>query len=265
VSLLPPLLTTALAVAAVGSGGCVSQGALPSSLPTPLERHIQLERASLTLHLAPAGHAHRKLLLLYATGDAGWRGKDRQVFDEMRSWGYTVAGFSSPEYLKHLPTDGGTATPAHVGADFARIIDAAEGQLLASRHVPVVLVGVSRGADLSVVAAGQSSLQDTLAGVVVMGLTREEEYVHRRRSRVALELYPYLPRLGQLPLSVIQSTRDSYLPASDARTLFGPDTALRKLHAIGARNHSFGGARDVLYATLRDSLAWVERLNPAAS
>jgi hypothetical protein len=76
----------------------------------------------------------------------------------------------------------------------------------------------------------------------------------------ALELYPYIPQLGDVPLSVIQSTRDNYLPADAARELFGADTPRRVLHAVDARNHSFSGARDVLYSTLRSSLAWVERI-----
>jgi fermentation-respiration switch protein FrsA (DUF1100 family) len=140
-------------------------------------------------------------------------------------------------------------------------VDAARASLQMPFSSPVVLVGVSRGADLAVVAAGESGLQSELAGVVAMGLTREEEYVHRRRGpTVAFDLYGSLPRLGDIPLSVIQSTRDNYLPADDARMLFGEDTPRRTLHPIDAKNHSFAGARPALYSTLRTSLAWVERI-----
>ena len=83
---------------------------------------------------------------------------------------------------------------------------------------------------------------------------------HLREPMVALDLYHYLPQLGDVPLSVIQSTRDNYLPASDARELFGQDTPLRVFHAIDASNHSFAGARPALYSTLRTSLAWIERI-----
>jgi hypothetical protein len=63
-----------------------------------------------------------------------------------------------------------------------------------------------------------------------------------------------------LPVAVIQSTRDNYLPAEDARSLFGSDTDRRQFHAIDAKNHSFAGARPLLYETLRSSLEWVVRL-----
>ncbi|MGC4082577.1 MAG: hypothetical protein QM736_10815 [Vicinamibacterales bacterium] len=98
--------------------------------------------------------------------------------------------------LGHLPGQDGTATPALIARDFGRIIDAARRQFQMNARTPAVLVGVSRGADLAVVAAGQRSLQDELGGVVAVGLTREEEYVRRRRATTALELYPYLHRLG---------------------------------------------------------------------
>ena len=86
-----------------------------------------------------------------------------------------------------------------------------------------------------------------------------------RRERVMIETYRYLRRLGDLPLSVIQSTRDDYLPAAAARQLFGPDTPNRRFHAIEARNHSFKGAQDRLYAEVRDSLAWICGLHPGGA
>lgn len=246
----------------LSAASCVHQApGTAASPPRAFDRPIQLNGYPLTLHLSPGVASQRKALLLYATGDGGWRGKDRAVYTQLRSWGYAVVGFSAPAYLKHLPGDTGTTTPARLAADFALIIAAARPALELPESGPVILVGVSRGADLAVVAAGQPALQAELGGVVVMGLTREEEYVHRRRRpAVALDLYRYLPRLGDVPLSVIQSTRDNYLAADRARALFGEDTALRTFHAIDARNHSFAGARPLLYNALRSSLAWVDRL-----
>lgn len=225
-----------------------------------VDHSFELHGSALALHLSPGVPQHRGTLIVYATGDGGWHRKDRTLFSRLVAWGYQAVGFSAPEYLKHLPRADGTATPADLGRDYAAIVGRARDLLRLPPATPVVLVGVSRGADLAVVAAGQPGMRAQLSGVVVMALTREEEYVRRRRSSASLELYPYLPRLGDVPLSVIQSTRDTYLPAREARLLFGPDTARRALHAIDARNHSFGGARDALYAALRASLQWVQRV-----
>lgn len=212
-----------------------------------------------TLHLVRPVAPERRPLLIYATGDGGWRGKDLDLFRHLASWGYAVAGFSAPQYVKHLRGDAETTTPAHLSRDYAEIIATARRELTVPASTSIVLIGVSRGAGLSVVAAGQPLTQQTLDGVVVMGLTKEEEHVRwrRRRQWTELEIYDYLPRLGNVPVAVIQSTRDNYLPAAIARTLFGADTDRRQFHAIEAKNHSFAGARPVLYDTLRASLDWV--------
>jgi len=252
------LLLVASACAGVSCAHGTGAGVSP---PRSFDREIEVNDHPLTLHLSPPARLHADELIIYATGDGGWRGKDREVYQQLQAWGYATAGFSAPEYLKHLPGDDGTTTPAGLAGDFSTIVDAARTSLQVAMTSPVVLVGVSRGADLAVVAAGQHDLQFELAGVVAMGLTREEEYVHHvEEPDVALDLYQYLPELGDVPLSVIQSTRDNYLPASDARELFGQDTPLRVFHSIDARNHSFAGARPALYSTLRTSLAWVERV-----
>lgn len=249
------------ACAALSSAACAHGAPAAIVAPRTFERTLQLNEHPLTLHLSPGTSAHRDELLVYATGDGGWRGKDRDVFTRLESWGYATVAFSAPEYLRHLPGDDGTTTPAKLSLDFAHIVDVARATLQMADSLPVVLVGVSRGAGLVVAAAGQPGLQSELGGVVAMALTREEEYVHhRRRPDEAMELYAYLPQLGDVPLSVIQSTRDNYLAADTARGLFGDDTPVRKFHAIEARNHSFGGSRQELYATLRSSLEWIDRL-----
>jgi hypothetical protein len=74
---------------------------------------------------------------------------------------------------------------------------------------------------------------------------------------VAIQTYDYLTRLAPLPVAVIQSTGDDYLPADKARQLFGPDTPTHRFIAVDARDHAFGGARDELYRQMARSLAWI--------
>lgn len=223
---------------------------------------------SLALHLSrPCTLDAAHPLILYATGDGGWRGKDRDAFEQIAAWGYPAAGFSSPNYLRHLVRHTHQTTPADVARDYARVIGIVKARMAVDDDVPTILVGVSRGSGLAVAAAGEPSLQPSLAGVVAVALTREEEYVHRlRRKRsapqdppemVMLDNYEYLPRLRNLPLSIIQSTHDDYLPADEARRLLGPDSSVRQLHPIRSKNHSFSDARALLYEELRASIAWV--------
>jgi pimeloyl-ACP methyl ester carboxylesterase len=234
----------------------------------PFSRELTLNAHPLTLHLAASAAA--RPLLVFATGDGGWRGRDLQIFKKLVAWGYPTVGFSAPQYVRYLRGENETTTPLRLASDYAAIIEAAKSQLRLAGSTPVVIVGVSRGAGLAVVAAGQPTLRNELAGVVAIALTKEEEHVRwfRRtpgvpradRVRVMLDIYEYLPLLDPIPISVIQSTHDSYLPAGAARELFGADTARARFHAVEARNHSFSGARDTLYETLQGSLAWINQL-----
>ena len=229
-------------------------------------RTIVLNDHPLTLHLANASAAGRAPLLVYATGDCGWAGKDLDTFRHLAAWGYPVVGFDAHDYVKHLGARG-TTTPARLARDYEAIIDAAKQAMQIPPQGAALLVGVSRGADLSVVAAGSRTLRIELRGIVVVGLTHEEEYVKgfRRRGsrrgpaaaneREMVLVYDYIPRLQNVPITVIQSTHDNYLPADKARGLFGPDTATHRLIPVAARNHSFSDARGKMYETLRAAIA----------
>jgi hypothetical protein len=235
----------------------------------PFDNHV------LELHLSrPCVVDAAHPLVLFATGDGGWRGKDKDAFEHLTQWGYPLAGFSAPSYLTHITRHTHATTPADVARDYARIIAAAKERLGLPAGTPTILLGVSRGSGLAVAAAGEADLLPPLAGVVAVALTREEEYVQRPKRRrnapradpemVMLDNYEYLPRLRDVPLSIIQSTHDDYLPAEEARRLLGPDSGVHQLHPIASKNHSFSDARTPLYAQMQSSLYWVSQLAAGA-
>jgi hypothetical protein len=232
----------------------------------PLE--IKMSRA--------AGRQAAGILVLYSTGDGGWRGLDNRIFDWIGSTDYAVAGFSSRTYLKSMGSspDGDTTTPIRLARDFRHIIDFARSKLGLPPDTRVLLVGNSRGAGLSVVAAGEGELKPELAGVIAIALTREEEHVfhyHKlkgaphgpsKEERIEILTYEYLAHLTDIPLSVIQSEKDGYLPASEARELFGPDTELHTFHPVNAANHSFKGGQAELEKELKASLKKMDGIRP---
>jgi virulence protein VirJ len=260
-----------LIVCVASTSGCVVR-TRPDAAPLnpPIEdRTIVLNDHAQRLHFSRGTRAVDRPLLVYATGDGGWHRKDLALFHQLVSFGYPTVGFDAHDYVTHLgPRD--STTPARLAGDYERIIAEAKETLALPADYPVVLVGVSRGAGLSVVAAGQRGLRPSIAGVLAVALTKEEEYVKRfrplrGRGRLAsgpemVEVYAYLPRLAAMPIAVVQSTRDDYLPAAAARALFGPDNPHRWFQSIQARNHSFGGARPQLYEAMSRSLTWIDGL-----
>jgi len=225
---------------------------------------VALETEIVELHLArPTPPRSGLPLLLYATGDGGWRPADRQLFLALADWGYPVAGFASPSYLKHFRDVPGLVTPAHVAEDYRRLVGTALEGLSLSSETHFVLMGFSRGADLAIVAATRPELRLRLAGVVAVALTDVEENVHRRprgaspNQAALFEPFEELPPIGAVPVAVIQSTRDPYVPAAAARRLFGPDSEDRRFISVEARGHTFGGAREELLRRVRESLEWI--------
>jgi hypothetical protein len=233
---------------------------------------VRVQDRWLLLHLSrPLSTGTGHPLVIFVTGDGGWRGKDLDAFNHLASWGYPVAAFSAPDYLNHLAHGAGSIHPSELARDLAGVIETARGGFGLSAREPVLLTGISRGADLVVVAAAQSAMTAPVAGVLAIALTREEEYVrHHRRWRpgdeqsaasdgeelVMAAPYALLAQV-RAPVCVIQSDKDEYVSAVEARTLFGPDTDLRRLYAIQSSNHSFSDARTELYAAMRASLVWL--------
>jgi pimeloyl-ACP methyl ester carboxylesterase len=215
-----------------------------------LKLALMLHGHLLTMHLVKPP-SNTLPLIVYATGDGGWKRKDLHTYEQMKSWGYPIVGFSSPEYLKHLGRGVNTITPENLARDYNAMIDFAESRMAIAGDTPVILVGVSRGAGLSVAAAEQDALRGKLKGVVAVGLTREEEFVDMS------DLYSSLPMLGPLPLAVVQSTHDDYLPAPQAQQLFGADSGIRRFQAVQAKNHNFSDAREAMYQALHASLIWI--------
>ena len=259
-------LPAAVLLLAVSSacGYRVPAGAPPAASS---EAFVTLHGHALRLHLSkPLAPSPAAVLLVYATGDGGWWGKDRDLFAHLTTWGYPAVGFSSRKYVHHL--EKAPVRTSEVADDYRAIITTATARLGFSAPPRVVLVGKSRGAGLSLAAALEPGFNEAIDGIVAAGLTREEEYVHghmrgaesresESRELVMIDTYARIADLGPLPLAVIQSTHDSYAPAAKARLLFGPDTPDRQLIPIESSDHNFGGALDDLYREMEQSLHWV--------
>jgi pimeloyl-ACP methyl ester carboxylesterase len=239
-------------------------GCATHARPAVPDQLLALNSHSLRLHFANRAAPAGRPLLVYATGDGGMHRKDLDTYRHLAALGDPIVGFDARDYVKHLGTHSPTTTPERLADDYGLIIARARQALGLTGHHPVVLVGVSRGAGLAVVAAAR--LRDVITGVVAVALTQEEEYVrwyrhlplpHEPHRAVMVDVYEYLADLGDVPIAVVQSTHDRYLPASKARAQFGPDTASRWFQSIEAANHNFGGARNRMYEAIRAAVTWV--------
>jgi pimeloyl-ACP methyl ester carboxylesterase len=226
-----------------------------------LDTDVLVRAHPLTLHLSLTPQHPTDPLIVYATGDGGWWGDDKAIFDELVAWGYPVAGFSARDYVKHLGDGVSAISVSEMAVDFAAVIRAAKAALNLPAVTRVVLVGKSRGAGLDVAVASQEPVKSRLRGVIAIALTREEEYASipspKDGKPTMLLTYPALPPIGDVPVAVIQSTKDDYIPAAEARDLFGPDTASRTLRPVESSGHNFEGGVPALYREMTKCFEWI--------
>jgi fermentation-respiration switch protein FrsA (DUF1100 family) len=176
-----------------------------------------------------------------------------------------VVGFDSKAYLTGFTKGSQTLTTAQVPGDFRQLVDyAAEGA-----REPPVLIGVSEGAALAVLAATDDSIKKSVAGVLALGLPERAElgwrfrdsliYVTKGVPREPLfDTAELVGRVAPLPLAAIHSSRDEFVPLDDVKRVMARAHEPRRLWIVPARNHRFSGNEQELNARLLEAMAWIK-------
>ncbi len=252
---------------------CPSSIAAASGKPDPdfCVKRVWLHGKSLDLHLGiPHTGRQKNVLVLYGSGDGGWFGAAVDMFKDIAQMGYPVVGFSTKSYLKLLGYNPEPVSVEELTTDYEQIMQQAQRDLALPAETQTILTGWSRGAAFAVLVASEKAVQRQLAGVVVIRLPDKEELNIRIRGKkilvanyavtrqhVVFDTHERIPRVAPLPLSLIQSTGDDFLPAVEARPLFGGESDNKKFFAVQARNHRFSGGRQEFVRSLKESLVWV--------
>jgi dienelactone hydrolase len=265
--LLPALLSI------VTLPGCAGSLTSNPAVFTWQKEPVKAARAQLDLTLVkPASPTAPRVLVLFGSGDGGLMGVSKALVQHLADGGYYVAGFSSREALNALRNSAGRLDYVETRDTLAAVIAEAKRRLELPEDARVVVTGMSRGANMVIVAAGDRTLRPVIVGAVAVALTRELDYLAvpegaERLPGVEMDqkgrvrTYPAIERLGSIPLAIIQSTNDKYVPAAQSRRLLGPDTPTRRLYEVQARDHSFGGGEAALMRDLDDAMKWVTAAN----
>lgn len=255
------------------TGATSCAGELSSKAGVYEARTEEVTLPTRTMHVTyvkPLTPRSRQFLILFATGDAGWFGVSGTIFEHLADEGYAIAAFDSRAVLKPVKHSGKLIEIPAAASAVDSILVQARVALGLPETTPVIVTGFSRGANLVVFTAGVESLQHHLLGALAIALTRETDFLrapdeaHRPPSvqiddKGRIQTYPAIALAGSIPFAVIQSEGDSYVPAEEARQLFGPDSPTRRLYEVDARNHGFSGGRDELIRDLDDALEWIEQ------
>jgi type IV secretory pathway VirJ component len=200
-----------------------------------------------------------------ASGDGGWTHLAPAVAELLSGKGYFVVGFDSRAYLSGFTNGDKTLATTDVPGDFQALLDYASR----GATTPPVLIGVSEGAALAVLAATDLGAKSRMAGVVALGLPDQAElgwrfrdsiiYVTKGTPREPLfSTADVVGRVAPLPLVAIHSTRDEFVPVAEVERVMSRALEPKQLWLIEADDHRFGGKEQDLDEKIMAALAWIK-------
>jgi fermentation-respiration switch protein FrsA (DUF1100 family) len=228
-------------------------------------------------HLMLRGHLQQLELygpsdgipVIVASGDGGWIHLGPHVAELLASRGFFVVGFDVKTYLAGFTTDTATLRPADEPEDFKSLAAFAS---TATGRKPI-LIGVSEGAGLSVLAAAAPETKGVFGGVIGLGLPDHNELAwrwkdsliyltHRPPNEPGFSSASLVGAVAPLPLALLQSTHDEFVPLAETQRILARATDPKRLWVIDALNHRFSNNLPEFDARLMEAIAWVQHNQP---
>jgi dienelactone hydrolase len=158
--------------------------------------------------------------------------------------------------------------PARVPDDFEALVTFAAG---AGGRRPV-LIGVSEGAGLAVLAATSDQVKHAVSGIVALGLPDTNELGWRWRDDVIyvthgvpreplFQVSAIAAQVAPVPLAAIHSTHDEFVPVSDVQRVLGLAGDPKRLWLIPAADHRFSDRLDELDRRVLDAMSWIDSVS----
>jgi Bacterial virulence protein (VirJ) len=255
-SVLAGLLLAAAVVEAAGGG------------PPSRTEAFTIRTVPQTLHLYGTRGGP---VAIVTSGDGGWVHLGPDVASFLASQGYFVVGFDAKAYLSSFTSKSGPLRVEDVPPDYEAIV----GYAATGAPGRPLLVGVSEGAGLSVLAATTPGIQSRVAGVVVLGLPDKNELGWRWRDSM-IYITKHTPneptfsaralvgRVSPLPLAALHSTHDEFVGLSSIQEILAHAREPKRLWVIEAADHRFSDNQPELQRRLKEALRWIESQGPPA-
>ena len=219
----------------------------------------------------PAGTP--KGTVIMGSGDVGWVGLAVDLSNFLSAQGFLVVGVNVRQYLSSFTVGKTNLAVTDPPADYEAL-----AQLLKRRGLltePVIVSGVSEGAALAVLAASSPRNHEWLRGVVTMGVPATAELAWRWTDFPAwimksdahepsFAARDFVATVSPLPLVMIQSRKDEYVPEADYKALEQNAKSPKKLVLIDASNHRFTDRRRELEREYLAALAWIQSVKPSS-
>ena len=204
--------------------------------------------------------------VIVSSGDGGWLHLGPHVADVLAAQGFFVVGFDVKAYLEGFTSGNTTLRQDDEPGDYKVIADFASH---GSNEKPI-LIGVSEGAGLSVLAATDPRMKTAIAGVIGLGLPDRNELgwrwkdaliylTHRTPAEPTFSVSAIVDRMAPVPLGAIHSTHDEFVPLAEAQQVLNRASEPKKLWIINASNHRFSDNLAEFDQCLLEAVTWITR------
>jgi pimeloyl-ACP methyl ester carboxylesterase len=164
--------------------------------------------------------------VIVSSGDGGWVHLAPHVASVLAGRGFFVVGFDTKAYLESFTSRKRTLDAAGEANDYAALARFAQR---ATGKKPM-LVGVSEGAGLSLLAATDARTKTLVTGVVGLGLPDVNELgwrwqdsviylTHKVPNEPTFSTSTLAANVTPLPLAAIHSTTDEFVPLRDVERM----------------------------------------------
>ena len=202
--------------------------------------------------------------IVVSSGDGGWIHLAPHVAEFLASQGFFVVGFDTRGYLESFTAGRRTLTPQDEPGDYKVLADFAAQRQTAKP----ILIGVSEGAGLSLLAATDPATKQRIGGVIGLGLPNINELGWRWRDALIYVTHgvPNEPtfstvsladRVGPIPLAAIHSTHDEFVPLAEVQRVIDAAKEPKRLWVVDAADHRFSDNLPELDRRLLDAIAWI--------
>jgi pimeloyl-ACP methyl ester carboxylesterase len=202
--------------------------------------------------------------VIVSSGDGGWVHLGPEIATALSQRGYYVVGFDVRAYLAGFTSGAATLRTADEPKDYAVLARFASR----TNGKKPILIGVSEGGALSLLAATDAETKSLIAGVIGVGLPDRAELGWRWQDAM-IYLTHKLPKeptfstadvaadVAPAPLAAIHSTNDEFVPLADIRRVVNSAREPKRLWIINASNHRFSSSLPEFNARLLEAIEWI--------
>jgi alpha-beta hydrolase superfamily lysophospholipase len=202
--------------------------------------------------------------VIVSSGDGGWIHLGPHVAEVLAAKGFFVVGFDVKAYLERFTSGSTTLRPADAPNDYKVIADFAAG----GTGKKPILIGVSEGAGLSVLAGVDPRMKTEISGVIGLGLPDLNELgwrwkdsliylTHGTPNEPTFSVSAMVDRMAPVPLGAIHSTQDEFVPLAQVQRVMERAKEPKQLWIVKAADHRFSDNLGEFEQCLFEAITWI--------